>query len=124
MPTKSHPARAATVADNPVSLKMDSVSMANLLRLQTLYQEREGDRAAVGRSETIRRALRAALLLELELRANPSDDDDPATKEYLAIAVEGLHSGPHAVAESVCHRVELREELLRRKLSQKRRGRR
>ena len=86
MPTKRHPARPAEEASYTLSVTFSPEAMGHLVRLQELYQESATGHGQVTRGETIRRALRHALLSELERRANPHDDSDGPTREWLAVA--------------------------------------
>ena len=92
MPAKRHPARPAEEASYTLSVTFSPEAMRHLVRLQELYQESAPGHGQVTRGETIRRALRHALLSELERRANPHNDADGPTKEYLEVA-SGFHLG-------------------------------
>ena len=83
MPTKPHAARAGATQLQPISVKFDETAMAHLVRLQSLYDPHGTSSSPIGRGETIRRAIRTALLHELELRADPHAPDDPYTLEWV-----------------------------------------
>jgi hypothetical protein len=83
MPPKPHAARAAATELQPISVKFDLIALSHLVRLQALYSLDGGTSPAVGRGETIRRAIRTALLHELERRADPHAPDDPYTLEWV-----------------------------------------
>lgn len=83
MPPKPHPARPAARGLQPISVKFDTVALSHLVRLQALYSLETSQLAAVGRGDTIRRAIRTALLHELERRADPHAPDDPYTLEWV-----------------------------------------
>jgi hypothetical protein len=99
MTTKRHPARPDKEGTYTLSVTFSPEAMAHLVRLQELYQESAPGHGQVTRGETIRRALRHALLSELERRANPHADSDGPTREWLEVA-SGFNLGGEPVTPS------------------------